>query len=123
MNKIAASGPLLLDTHVAVWLAEGNIRMKPYLSSLSSSFRQTKLCISAISAWEIGLLVSKNRLALVEAPLVWFSAVVRELKLQVFDITPEIAIMSSFLPGKIHVDPADRLPVGTSMAHSQAIIT
>src|SRR5271167_2303350 len=98
--------PILLDTHVAVWLADGNSRLKPSIVSLlEAAFQLGNLCLSPISAWEIGLLVSRNKLDLGQPPLVWFDDFVRRFSVNILDITPEIAINSSYVPGKFHGDP------------------
>lgn len=88
------------------------------LETASGEFR-----VSAISAWEIGLLVSKGRLNLTRAPLEWFRAFVDEEGLHVLDVTPEILVASSFLPQPLHGDPADRILIATAREHDLTIIT
>jgi len=90
---------------------------------IESRFRKGQLCVSPISAWEIGMLVSKNRLTLDQPALLWFVDFVQRFNVSLLDITPEIAINSSFLPGKLHGDPADRIVVATALAHSIALIS
>ncbi len=115
---------MLLDTHVAVWLAEGNSRLKSSsISLIESSFHKGQLCLSSISAWEIGLLVCRNKLDFGQPPLVWFADFVERFRINVIDLTPEIAINSSYLPGKFHGDPADRMLVATAMTHAAVIVT
>lgn len=130
MPKQTASGPsrdalpILLDTHIAVWLAEDSPRLKSStLSLIEIVFHRGDLCLSPISAWEIGLLVSKNKLDLGQSPSAWFNGFVQQFKISVVDITPEIAINSSYLPGKFHGDPADRILVATALAHSTALLS
>lgn len=116
--------PLLLDTHVAVWLRAGSSRLKPsILALIEHSLYQGKICLSPISAWEIGMLAAKKKLDLGQSPLVWIAGFVDKFNVTILDITPEIAINSSFLPGKFHGDPADRILVATAMAHTTAILT
>ncbi len=118
------SAPILLDTHMAVWLASSNPRLKPAtLALIESAFHLGKLCLSTIAAWEIGLLVAQEKLDLGQPPLVWFNGFVEKFKIEVIELTPEIAIASSFVPGTFHRDPADRLLVATALAHSASIIT
>jgi PIN domain nuclease of toxin-antitoxin system len=124
-SKSASEAPsILLDTHIAIWLSDGSTRLKPsVLSLIESSFHSGKLCISAISAWEIGLLVSKNRLNVGQSAMAWFDSFVRQFNIYVLDISAEIAINSSYLPGKFHGDPADRILVATALAHSTALVS
>jgi PIN domain nuclease of toxin-antitoxin system len=115
---------LLLDTHMTVWLRDGSSRLKPAITTLIEEyFHNGKLCVSPISAWEIGLLVAKGRLDLGQAPLVWFAGFVDKFSASVLELTTDIAIKSSFLPGKFHGDPADRMLVATAIANSAALVT
>jgi PIN domain nuclease of toxin-antitoxin system len=112
----------LLDTHIAVWLALDNQRLRSStVSTIKDSFNEGKLFLSAISAWEIGLLVSKGRLDLGQSPLAWFEGFVQQFNITVLEISPEIAINSSYLPGTLHGDPADRIIIATAMANATAI--
>jgi PIN domain nuclease of toxin-antitoxin system len=79
--------------------------------------------VSAISAWEIGMLVSKGRLNLTRNPLEWFRAFVDEREIRVLDVTPEILVSASFLPQPLHNDPADRILIATAREHDLTIIT
>lgn len=118
------SQSLLLDTHIAVWLAAGDSRLRgSTLALIEDCYHRGNLCLSPISAWEIGLLVSKKRLDLGQPPLVWFGGFVEKFCPQIVDISPEIAINSSYVPGVFHGDPADRILVATAMACSATILT
>jgi hypothetical protein len=53
---------ILLDTHAAVWLANDNPSLGPKSRLIALAARdENQLAISAISFWEIALLVSKDR--------------------------------------------------------------
>ncbi len=79
--------------------------------------------VSAISAWEIGLLVAKGRLNLTRAPIDWFRTFVDESDIVVLETTPSILVASSFLPAPMHADPADRIVVATARDHDLTLIT
>lgn len=66
---------LLLDTHVWLWYAEGvPDRVSPEtLSAIDQARRQRRLFVSAISVWEIGLLVAKGRIGLSAPPRDWMT--------------------------------------------------
>ena len=55
----------LLDTHVLVWLLSGSARLsaqaRPFLQQAA---QDNALLVSAITPWEIAMLVSKGRLTL-----------------------------------------------------------
>ena len=60
---------ILLDTHAAIWLASD----EPLLGQKSSSMAlvarsENQLAISAISSWEIALLIAKDRLEVHRRP-------------------------------------------------------
>ncbi len=112
---------ILLDTHVAVWLSNGTDFKSTARVRLEKAYEEGMLCISAISAWEIGMLVSKSRLDLGLEPLAWFDRFIKAFNVAVIDLTPEIAIKSSFLSGKVHADPADRILIATALVNSMAI--
>ncbi len=117
----ARDRPILLDTHIAVWLSIGQDFEPEGRSLIEQAFARGELCISPISAWEIGMLVSKNRLDLGVEPIAWFDNLVKAFHLNIVDMTPEIAIRSSFLTGPMHGDPADRILIATAMANSLAL--
>lgn len=123
-KNLSTLKPILLDTHIAVWLSDASPQLKPTtLSMIESGFYTGQLCISTISAWEVGLLVSKNRLDLGQPPLAWFETFVKQFNISVLEITAEIAINSSFLTGKVQADPADRIILATALAHSATLVS
>ncbi|MFN8656803.1 MAG: type II toxin-antitoxin system VapC family toxin [Candidatus Obscuribacterales bacterium] len=112
---------IILDTHIAVWLSARSSIKPSALAILEHAFQEGRLWISPISAWEIGMLVSRNRLDLGQSPRSWFDRFVQQFSVSVLDLTPEIAINSSFLPGDFHDDPADRMIVSSAQVYSATI--
>jgi PIN domain nuclease of toxin-antitoxin system len=55
--------PILLDTQVAIWSALGQLSAKT-CDMIDAAADRDDLLLSPISAWEIGMLVLKRRLAL-----------------------------------------------------------
>ncbi len=82
-----------------------------------------KVRVSPISAWELGLLSWKDRLPTTRAPLALFGEVVATTGIRVEPLSPEVLIESSFLPGTLHRDPADRILVATARAHDLTLVT
>lgn len=80
------------------------------------------LLVSPVTAWEIGLLVSRGRLSLAMDPLVWFSTLL-DSGASAARTTPEILIASSLLPGGGLRDPADRIIAATARANGYNVIT
>src|SRR5580765_4074461 len=67
------------------------------------------LGISVISCWEVAKLVEYERLEL-SCPLEeWMEQAVAYPGMQLLELTPQIAIESTKLPGSFHRDPADQI--------------
>ncbi len=118
-----AADLILLDTHIAVWLAEGSTKVEKRRDVLQSAYEAEKLIISAISAWEVGMLVAKNRLILPQSPLAWFDELTANFGITVIDVTAQVAIQSSFLPGAFRGDAADRIIIATAQRHNAILLT
>jgi PIN domain nuclease of toxin-antitoxin system len=115
---------LLLDTCAMIWLSEGAGISDSAKAVIERARRaNAKLCVSAISAWEIGLLVAKDKLPAVTEPLRWFNDFLSAGGVAVELLTPDILIASSFLPEMQHKDPADRIITATARANNLAIVT
>ena len=114
----------LFDTCLILYLARGEALSTSAGKALEDcSDRPESLFISAFSAWEIGLLVSKGRLSLTQPPLPWFRSFSAERELSVLDVTPDVLVAASFLPEPLRGDPADRILIATAREHDLTIIT
>ncbi len=111
---------LLLDTCALIWLAEGGGELSGKTLSLidNSHF----VYVSAISAWEIGLLCSRDQLKFAVQPEEWFKKFTLSQNIQTIDITPAIAFLSNNLPWH-HKDPADRFIISTAIHHKLTIVS
>ncbi|MDP1913686.1 type II toxin-antitoxin system VapC family toxin [Brevundimonas sp.] len=115
--------PILLDTCAAIWLQAGAAFRPEGEAALQEAQKiGTQVLVSPITAWEIGLLVSKGRLVLSLPPLTWFEQVL-ELGVDLAPLTPDILIASSQLPGPPLRDPADRIVAATARAMRYRLIT
>ena len=114
---------LLLDTHALSWLDNGD----PLSAAAHQALRQAApaggVLVSPVSAWEIGLLVSKNRLALDLEPVAWFRRLLRVAGIRLTPLTVEVAAGCCFLPEPFHGDPADRMLVATARACDVPLVT
>jgi PIN domain nuclease of toxin-antitoxin system len=120
---VGRRGLILLDTHVAVWYAAG-IELRPRIVALiGEAAQKNSVFLSAISAWEIGMLVAKGRLVLAGSA----EAYVRDLYsgegVVEEPVTSTIAELSSRLPGDFHGDPADRIIVASAALRSATLVT
>jgi PIN domain nuclease of toxin-antitoxin system len=114
----------LFDTCAMIWLAHDqpvDIRMKEAVVQVRQS--GGVIAVSAMSAWEIGMLVAKGRLPTSKTASTWFEDFSRNGRVTVEPATPAILIASSFLPQPIHPDPTDRIIIATARERNLTIIT
>ena len=115
---------LLLDTCAAVWLLDGASLSPAAVAAIDESGdRQDFLHVSPYTAWEVGMLASLGRLSLAVSPQQWFRALLSVRLVRLADMTPDILIASSFLPGMPPRDPADRIMIATARELGMTIIT
>jgi PIN domain nuclease of toxin-antitoxin system len=116
--------PLLLDTHAAIWITEELPLAKGAVEAIDAAYQAERtVFVSAITAWEVGLLVSRNRLTLVAKPERWFQLLLAIPGIQLAQLSPDILIASSFLPGTPPRDPADRILLATARELGATLIT
>jgi PIN domain nuclease of toxin-antitoxin system len=112
---------ILLDTHAAVWLATDQGLGKRSRRIVDKALTDDSLAISAISFWELAMLIAKGRLRALKSPgeqrTKMLAASLRELPL-----TGEIAILAGELEN-LHGDPADRIIAATAIAHDATLMT
>jgi PIN domain nuclease of toxin-antitoxin system len=115
---------LLLDTHTAIWIV-ANQRLAREAEEAINTVYETNgtLLISPITAWEVGLLVSHRRVDLLATPQRWFARLMSIPNVRLTEISPDILIASSFLPGKPPRDPADRIILATARDLGATLIT
>jgi len=79
--------------------------------------------VSAISCWEIAKLVEYGRLELPCSLEEWFEDALSYPGFRLLELTPEIAIESTQLPGEFHRDPADQMIVATARVYGCPLVT
>ncbi len=121
MNK---SSSLLLDTHVWVWLINGEEKInKKSLNQITQAAQQHALFLSAISLWEMSMLVASERIILDIPVLDWISRSLEAPGINLMPLTPKISVESCYLPGAFHGDPADRIIVATARVEELTLVT
>jgi PIN domain nuclease of toxin-antitoxin system len=115
---------IVLDTHVWVWLVQNDPKLSRRMGeAIESAAVRGPVHVSAISLWEIALLVAKRRI-MMHAPLSeWFAQALSLPSVSLAPVTPEVAIDGSTLPGEFHADPADRIIVATARTLGAPLIT
>jgi PIN domain nuclease of toxin-antitoxin system len=115
---------IVLDTHALIWAVEGDRRLGATASRLIEETVQTdRLGVSAITPWEVALLVERGRLRLGRELSGWIEDVLALPGVSLVPIEPGIAIDSVRLPGDFHADPADRFIVATARHLDAPVLT
>ncbi len=114
---------IILDTHVWVWWVHGDEKITSTQTEIIKANETDIIGVSAISAWEIAKLVEYNRLELPCPLQAWFYEALSYPGIRLIELTPEIAIESTKLPGEFHRDPADQIIVATARLYDSSLIT
>lgn len=114
---------IMLDTQVLVWWVENSNRLSASHKSVIDASERDGLRASAISIWEIAMLVSKRRLDVGMLVSSWLDKVLAIPTLHIVAATPQILVNSTELPGSFHPDPADRIVVATARAYEEPLLT
>jgi PIN domain nuclease of toxin-antitoxin system len=115
---------LLLDTHALLWMVEGHPRLGAKTGKmLNRAAREERIAVSAITPWEIALLVSKKRIDLHRDGMEWMREALALPGVQLVPLEPEIAVASTRLPFEMHPDPADRILVATARHLGATLVT
>lgn len=117
---------IVLDTHALLWWASGDSQLSAKaLSAITGVLEhpEGEILVSAISAWEIALLVDKGRLSLAMGLDDWLDAVQEIDGLRVVPLDAATAVESTRLPGNFHNDPADRMIVALARHFNAALVT
>lgn len=114
---------ILLDTHVAIWLAQDYQRLSPTARSRIEDARRKDrgVAVSDITLVEIARLDSYEQINLIpdaETVLAEF-----ERRLIVLPITANIAMQAYDLPSSYPKDPADRIIGATALMEDIPLIT
>jgi len=111
---------ILLDTHVLIWWASGDLRkLSPrVLNAIEAELERSArpgqspgLLVSAISCWEVAMLVQRGRLALSLEAERWLALVAAIPAVRLLPLEPAAAVAATRLPEPFHADLADRFLV------------
>jgi PIN domain nuclease of toxin-antitoxin system len=114
---------IVLDTHAWIWWVHGDSRLNDSIRQLIQERESEGLGISIITLWEVAKL-SQLRLLSLPLPVAdWFVQALSYPGIILLDLTPQIVIESTQLPGEFHRDPADQLIVATARILDCPLIT
>ncbi len=116
--------PLLLDSCAVIWVAEDQpISQSAALALDEAHAADQFVYVSPITAWEVGLLVARGRLTMIVKPQLWFGRLLDIANMRLADMSPDLLIASSFLPGEPPRDPADRIIAATAREYGYTLVT
>ena len=106
---------LLLDTNALLWMRLGDSRLgRVARREIEGAWQSDELAVSAISFWEVGMLVDKGRIRLADDVQAWRRDHLEQGMVEV-PLDGETAIRAAQLT-HFHAGPADRLIVATALA-------
>ena len=116
---------ILLDTQAFFWSISNPEKLSAKAQKIIAGKIKDnqQLLVSAISIWEICMLVKKGRLELAMDAYAWQVKVEQLAHLQFIPVDNNIAAKSAMLPEPLHGDPADRMIVATALEYGAILIT
>jgi PIN domain nuclease of toxin-antitoxin system len=117
------SRPILLDTCAALWIVAENVSQAMAEALTESRAAGLPTYISPITAWEIGLLARQGRFRSRYSPQRWFEQLMRTPDTVLAELPAKVLMESSFLPGDLHSDPADRIIAATAREYGLTVMT
>lgn len=115
---------IILDTHTWVWfVSNSELFSRAAKRAVNAAVKRNEVFISSISAWEVALLVAKNRLQLTMDVNDWIAKSERLPFITFIPVDNSIAVRSVNLPRPFHSDPADRIIIATSIALGAPLVT
>ena len=116
---------LLLDTHIALWLDSGDDRLRASTRALIDGCWQNggAILLSAITVWEIALLVDTGRIDLDVPVAAWIERFLDRPGIEAVPLGHQAASRSYRLHHLEHRDPADRLLIATAIELACPLVT
>ena len=115
---------ILLDTHVLIWMVSDSSRLsRAATRELRKAEQNGELAIASITLWELALLYYHGRLRTSGSIESAIRETLEKSQVQVIEVTPEIAALTTTFPDTYPKDPGDRLIGATARAFGLMLIT
>lgn len=111
---------IVLDTHALMWAVDAPDR----LSGRAAGALETadEVVVSAMSAWELGMLEARERVQLSLPAEEWLDLALATLEARLVDVDFEVALSGARLM-RGALDPADSMIAGTALAFDAAVVS
>ena len=116
---------IVLDTHILIWWATGDLKKlsSNAIAAIDQETQAGEIIISSISAWEIAMLINKDRIVISMDLDEWLFTIEQIDAVKFYAVDNDIAIKSANLPGEFHKDLADRMIVATARKLGSSLIS
>ncbi len=115
---------IVLDTHALIWAVSDDVHLgRKARARIEETEQSNHIAVSAITPWEITILVEKGRLQLGQDVRVWIENSLALPGIYLAPIEPAIAIDSVRLKGDFHTDPANRFIIATARYYNAPLMT
>ena len=115
---------IVLDTHVLVFfVGEPGSLSKRALGRVEEELAAGSAWISSITAWEVAMLVRKERLRLAVPVEDWVHRAESIPGLSTIPVDTAIALRAVSLPDDYPADPADRIIAATALIHGADLVS
>ena len=116
---------LLLDTHVWIWLLDGDTRRIGTRTRrlLDQAHARAALRVSPVSIFEVSALHTSGRLTLSRSLEQWLDAAIDGAGIRLAPMSREVAVDAGLLPRDLVGDPMDRLLVATARQADATLVT
>ncbi|WP_088889977.1 type II toxin-antitoxin system VapC family toxin [Leptolyngbya ohadii] len=106
---------IVLDTHIWLWLINGNLDQFP-IEWCDRVELADRVGVSPVSCYEIALAQKRGRLELLCSLEEWFQGALEPAGIELFPLTGQIAACSVNL-SPVHKDPFDRIIIATALIY------
>lgn len=116
---------LLLDTHIALWLSRGDTRLgETTRKTMDAAWKAGgRIFLSAVSVWEISMLVEKGAIELDLPVEAWVNRFLDRPGLTAVPLDHSAAARAYSLHHLEHRDPADRLLIASAIGLGCPLVT
>lgn len=115
---------VLLDTHCWIWFLNADPKLGDKArTEIETAATRNGVVLSAITLWEISMLVARGRVSLPRDLREWLEFHLSQPGFSVHPLSAAVAVGSTSLPADPHGDPADRIIIATARHLDVPLIT